>query len=73
MVVVVVVFVEVVEEKIEFDVIFEEVFVDKKIVVLKVVCIIIGLGLKEVKELVEFIFKVIKEVIGKDDVEVIKK
>lgn len=40
---------------------------------MKVVCSIIGLGLKEVKELVEFIFKLFKEGIVKEAVEDIKK
>lgn len=71
-VVVVVGLVEVVEEKIEFDVILKVVGVNK-VVVIKVVCGVIGLGLKEVKDLVEFVLVVLKEGISKDDVEVLKK
>lgn len=71
-VVVVVGSVEVVEEKIEFDVILKVVGVNK-VVVIKVVCGVIGLGLKEVKDLVEFVSVVLKEGVSKDDVEVLKK
>ena len=61
------------EEKTEFDVILEEVPADKKIAVLKVVRTITGLGLKEAKEMVESVPKPIKEGIGKDDAEAVKK
>lgn len=41
--------------------------------VIKVVCGVIGFGLKEVKEMVEGVFKVVKEGVFKDEVEKIKK
>lgn len=63
--------VEVVEEKIEFDVVLIDVGVNK-INVIKEVCGIIGLGLKEVKDLVEVGGKV-KEGVLKVDVEEMKK
>mgnify|MGYP003519742924 CR=1 FL=1 len=64
---------EAVEEKTEFDVILEEVPADKKIAVLKEVRAVTGLGLKEAKELVESTPKSVKEGIGKDEAEDIKK
>jgi large subunit ribosomal protein L7/L12 len=64
---------EAVEEKTEFDVILEEVPADKKIAVLKEVRGVTGLGLKEAKELVESTPKPVKEGIGKDEAEDIKK
>jgi large subunit ribosomal protein L7/L12 len=64
---------EAAEEKTEFDVILEEVPADKKIAVLKEVRAVTGLGLKEAKELVESTPKPVKEGIGKDEAEDIKK
>jgi large subunit ribosomal protein L7/L12 len=64
---------EAAEEKTEFDVILEEVPADKKIAVLKEVRSVTGLGLKEAKELVESTPKPVKEGIGKDEAEEIKK
>ena len=61
-----------VEEKTEFDVILEG-FGDQKIGVIKVVREITGLGLKEAKDLVEGAPKAIKEGIGKDEAEDLKK
>jgi large subunit ribosomal protein L7/L12 len=61
------------EEKTEFDVILEEFPADKKMAILKEVRGITGLGLKETKELVESAPKAIKEGIGKDEAEEIKK
>lgn len=46
---------------------------EKKVNVIKVVCELIGLGLKEVKEMVDGVFFIIKEVVSKDDVEEVKK
>ena len=60
------------EEKTEFDVVLES-FGDKKMGVLKAVRAITGLGLKEAKELVESAPKAVKEGIGKDEAEEIKK
>ncbi|WP_373479562.1 50S ribosomal protein L7/L12 [Geminocystis sp.] len=64
--------VEEVEEQTEFDVILES-FGEKKMDVLKVVRTITGLGLKETKELVEAAPKAVKEAVGKEEAEAIKK
>ncbi|MBL1211213.1 50S ribosomal protein L7/L12 [Geminocystis sp. GBBB08] len=64
--------VEEVEEQTEFDVILES-FGEKKMDVLKVVRTITGLGLKETKELVESAPKAVKEAVGKEEAEAIKK
>nr|QES95250.1 ribosomal protein L12 [Nitzschia sp. (in: diatoms)] len=60
-------------EKIEFNVNLEEVPKDKKISVLKVIRSITGLGLKEVKEIVDSVPKIIKENIDKETADSIKK
>lgn len=60
------------EEKTEFDVVLES-FGDAKMAVLKVVRTITGLGLKESKEIVESAPKAIKEGVGKEEAEDIKK
>ena len=60
------------EEKTEFDVILTS-FGDKKINVIKEVRAITGLGLKEAKELVEGAPKPVKEGVGKDEAEELKK
>ena len=60
------------EEKTEFDVILTG-FGANKIQVIKVVREITGLGLKEAKDLVEGAPKPIKESIGKEEAEDIKK
>lgn len=60
------------EEKTEFDVVLES-FGDSKMGVLKAVRAITQLGLKEAKELVESAPKAIKEGIGKEEAEEIKK
>ena len=60
------------EEQSEFDVILES-FGSKKISVIKEVRAITGLGLKEAKELVESVPKVIKEGLEKSEAEEIKK
>ncbi len=62
----------VVEEKTEFDVILAEAGANK-INVIKVVREITALGLKEAKDLVEGAPKAIKEAVGKDEAEDIKK
>lgn len=61
------------EEKTEFDVVLEKFPADKKIAILKVVRGITGLGLKEAKEIVEAVPKVIKEAVAKSDAEDVKK
>jgi len=63
---------EAAEEKTEFDVILAAAG-DKKINVIKEVRAITGLGLKEAKELVEGAPKPVKEGVGKDEAEEIKK
>jgi large subunit ribosomal protein L7/L12 len=60
------------EEKTEFDVILSGAG-DKKIQVIKVVRAITGLGLKEAKDLVDGAPKAVKEKIGKDEAEEVKK
>ena len=60
------------EEKTEFDLILESLDASKKIAVLKVVRSLTGLGLKEAKELVESVPKVIKEGTSKEDAEEMK-
>ncbi len=60
------------EEKTEFSVILQAAG-DKKINVIKEVRAITGLGLKEAKELVEAGGKPVKEDVGKDEAEEIKK
>ena len=60
-------------KKSEFNLILDEVAPDKKISVLKVVRSLTGLGLKEVKELVESAPKEIKKNLSKNDAEEAKK
>ncbi len=60
------------EEKTEFDVVMTS-FGANKVTVIKAVRAITGLGLKEAKELVEAAPSTIKEGIGKDESEEIKK
>ena len=60
------------EEKSEFDVILASAG-DKKINVIKEVRAITGLGLKEAKDLVEAGGKPVKEGVGKDEAEELKK
>ena len=59
-------------EKDEFDVVLAAVG-DKKINVIKEVRAITSLGLKEAKDLVEAAPKAVKEAVGKDEAEEIKK
>ncbi len=61
-----------VEEKEEFNVVLKS-FGEKKIQVIKAVREIAGLGLKESKELVEGAPKPVKEGVGKEEAEEIKK
>ena len=63
---------EVVEEKTEFTVVLKEIGASK-INVIKTVREITGLGLKEAKDLVDGAPKPVKENIGKDEAEAIKK
>ena len=68
-----VVAVEVVEEKTAFDVTLTDVPADKKIAILKIVRNVTGLGLKESKEIVDNVPKLLKEGASKDESETIKK
>jgi large subunit ribosomal protein L7/L12 len=60
------------EEKTEFDVVLADAG-GKKIQVIKVVRELTGLGLKEAKELVESAPKAVKEAVGKEEAEDVKK
>lgn len=65
--------VEATEEKTTFDIILNEVPSDKKIAVLKVVRTVTGLGLKESKDIVENVPKILKEGATKEESEKVKK
>lgn len=60
------------EEKTEFDVVLAS-FGANKVGVIKAVRVITGLGLKEAKDLVEGAPSTVKEGVGKDEAEEIKK
>lgn len=64
---------EVADEKTAFEITLSEVPADKKIAVLKVVRTITGLGLKESKDIVDNVPKIIKEGVTKEESEKIKK
>jgi len=61
------------EEKTAFDITLSEVPADKKIAVLKIVRNVTGLGLKESKDIVDNVPKVLKEGATKEESENIKK
>ena len=61
------------DEKDEFDITLTTVPADKKIAVLKIVRNLTGLGLKEAKEVVDNVPKVVKEGVTKEESENIKK
>lgn len=61
-----------VEEQTEFDVVMSS-FGETKVSVIKVVRAITSMGLKEAKELVEGVPSTIKEAVGKDEAEEVKK
>jgi large subunit ribosomal protein L7/L12 len=65
--------VEAVEEKTAFDILLTEVPADKKIAILKIVRNVTGLGLKESKEIVDNVPKLLKEGATKEEGETIKK
>lgn len=65
--------IEIQEEKTNFDIILTEAPFDKRIPILKAVRNITGLGLKESKEIVDNVPKVIKEGLVKNECESIKK
>ena len=58
---------EIIEEKITFNVILSEVPMAKKIAILKIVRAITGLGLKESKDIVDNVPKLLKEGLTKED------
>lgn len=64
---------EAVEEKTSFDILLSEVPADKKIAILKIVRTVTGLGLKESKEIVDNVPKLLKEGVTKEESENIKK
>lgn len=64
---------EVVDEKTSFEITLSEVPADKKIAILKVVRTITGLGLKESKDIVDNVPKIVKEGVTKEESEKIKK
>lgn len=64
---------EVAEEKTAFDVTLTEVPADKKIAILKIVRNVTGLGLKESKDIVDNVPKLLKEGASKEESENIKK
>ena len=61
------------EEKTEFNVSLVSFPADKKINIIKVVREVTSLGLKEAKDLVEAVPKVLKESVNKDEAEAIRK
>jgi large subunit ribosomal protein L7/L12 len=61
------------EEKSSFDVTLDEVPADKKIAILKIVRNATGLGLKESKEIVDNVPKVLKEGASKAEADAMKK
>jgi large subunit ribosomal protein L7/L12 len=63
----------IVEEQTSFQVILTEVPADKKISILKVVRNVTGLGLKESKDIVDNVPKVLKEGASKEETETIRK
>ena len=63
----------VVEEKTEFDVLINEVPSGKRITVIKVLRTLASYGLKEAKDLIESVPKVVLEAVNKDKAEEAKK
>ena len=61
------------EEKTAFDITLSDVPADKKIAILKIVRNVTGLGLKESKDIVDNVPKVLKEGATKEESESIKK
>jgi large subunit ribosomal protein L7/L12 len=64
---------EVQEEKNTFEITLVEVPADKKIAILKIVRTVTGLGLKESKDLVDNVPKMIKDMASQEEVDKIKK
>jgi large subunit ribosomal protein L7/L12 len=65
--------IEAAEEKVSFDITITDVPADKKIAILKIVRNVTGLGLKESKDIVDNVPKVLKEGATKEESENIKK
>lgn len=65
--------VEAAEEKTAFEITLSEVPADKKIAILKIVRTITGLGLKESKDIIDNVPKILKEAATKEESEKIKK
>lgn len=63
----------IVEEKTEFDVIIQDVPTAKRITVIKIVRSLTSLGLKEAKDLIESLPKIISEGVSKEKAEEAKK
>lgn len=63
----------VVEEKTEFDLIIQEVPLDKRINVIRVIRAFTGLGIREAKDLIESLPKAVCEAVSKDEAELNKK
>ena len=61
------------DEQASFDVSLDEVPSDKKIAILKIVRNVTGLGLKEAKEVVDNVPKVVKEGASKEEAEAMQK
>ena len=64
---------EAAEEKVSFDITITDVPADKKIAILKIVRNVTGLGLKESKDIVDNVPKLLKEGATKEESESIKK
>jgi large subunit ribosomal protein L7/L12 len=64
---------EAAEEKTAFDITLSDVPADKKIAILKIVRNVTGLGLKESKDIVDNVPKLLKEGASKEESESIKK
>jgi large subunit ribosomal protein L7/L12 len=64
---------EAVEEKTAFDILLTDVPADKKIAILKIVRNVTGLGLKESKDIVDNVPKLLKEGATKEESEKIQK
>jgi large subunit ribosomal protein L7/L12 len=64
---------DVAEEKSSFDILLTEVPADKKIAILKIIRNVTGLGLKESKDIVDNVPKLVKEGTTKEESENIKK
>ena len=64
---------EVEEEQTAFDILLTEVPADKKIAILKIIINVTGFGLKESKDIVDNVPKLVKEGVTKEEGESIKK